>query len=112
MMHKFQHPLTRAEDPDKGYRMALQVNATALIEPTVADGVSEEDIFQLKRLNDLLDETVDAASNDAALKVQLTLGIPSGDLASVFFSSAEVWAPLAEEFSKYILLEYKMAHPG
>lgn len=111
-MHKFQHPLTRYDHPDKGYRMALEVAGQALQEPTAQDGVTEEDILQLKQLNDTLDEAIEAASNAAAARVQDSLGVPDGDLAGVFFSCAEVWAPMAEEFSKYIWLEYSRAYPA
>lgn len=79
------------------------------VDPTEAYGLTHEDATQLAALNKLLGTATQDALNEGCFTIQTALGIPSGDVAGVYFSGPDEVAPIARALLAYILMEYRFS---
>ena len=118
-MHQFKLPLQKGDDPDTDLPvLGFPINGMFIfdpfksecgrfeVDPTETYGLSIEDASQLAALNELVDTATQAALNVGCQAVQKHLGIESGDLAGVHFSSSTQVRPVALAVRDYIEAEY------
>lgn len=122
-MHKFNKPLSAGVNPiTDAPVIGIVVNDMHIfdpfqsecgrfeVDPVSAYGLTIEDAHALRELNKLVENATQAALSAGCRHVQETLGIPSGDVAGLFFDSGNEHHQVANAMAQYILEEYRQLY--
>lgn len=77
----------------------------------ISHGLSKEEADLMVKLNKLIESSAEAAINAACLEVQTKMGIPTGDVAGIFFSDGGLQIAIAGAMRAYIRAECSMKEP-
>lgn len=120
--HKFTHPIEIGEDPQTGLPVfGFSINDMFISEPKLSEcgrfdvdplqayGLTPEDVAAQAALNAAIKQATEDALNAGCLAIQQATGIPSGDVAGLYFSDEAKVRPIAEAMAKYLETERTFA---
>lgn len=113
----FPHPLSLTENDEGMPVFGFSFNGMCVHDPRLSDcgrfamapkdsGLTEEQANWLTRVNAAIDIATESALNAGCREIQVIMGIDSGDVAGLHYSSDEQRSEIAKSFANYLQTEF------